>query len=218
MKPLGNFNHGLYCIITEECSLGRNVIQVTEELIEAGVKIIQYREKYKCNKDKYIDCKKIRDLTNRSGTTFIVNDNVDIALAVEADGVHIGQDDIPIEVARRLAPGNFIIGVSTHSSVQARDAVMRGADYIGVGPIYSTKTKKDACDAVGLEYLDFVVNNINIPFVAIGGIKLHNLPYVLHHGAKCVSMVTEIIGAQDIQGRIKEAMNIFKHNSKSKVY
>ncbi|MDW7675936.1 MAG: thiamine phosphate synthase [Bacillota bacterium] len=193
----------LYCITAEEHSLGRSNIEVVKEMIAAGIKIIQYREKDKLKLYKYEECLAIRELTKKAGVTFIVNDDVDIALAVRADGVHIGQEDIPIEKVRQIVGDEIIIGLSTHSPAQAQDAVKRGADYIGVGPIYRTYTKKDVCDPVGLEYLEYVVKNINLPFVAIGGIKEHNLQEVTGKGATCIALVTEIVGAEDIQGKIK---------------
>jgi thiamine-phosphate pyrophosphorylase len=129
--------------------------------------------------EKYRECLAIRELTSRAGALFIVNDDPALAIAVKADGVHIGQDDMPIEAARSVLGAGMIIGVSTHSPEQALDAVRRGADYIGVGPLFVTSTKTDVCAPVGLEYLEFAVKNIGIPFVAIGGIKRHNLPEVV---------------------------------------
>ena len=194
----------LYAITAEEHSAGRSNKEVVRDMLAGGVKLIQYREKEKSGREKYLECMEIRKLTEEVAATFIVNDNVDIALAVKADGVHLGQDDMPIETARELVGEDIIIGLSTHSPRQAQEAVARGADYIGVGPIFPTKTKKDVCPAVGLEYLDYAVKNIDIPFVAIGGIKLHNMQKVAAHGATCIAMVTEIVGASDIQARVKE--------------
>lgn len=192
----------LYCITAEEYSGGRSNIEVVEKMIDAGIKIIQYREKDKKLIDKYNECLKIREMTREADVTFIVNDNIDIAMLVKADGVHIGQDDLPIERVRELVGNEMIIGLSTHSPEQAQDAIRRGADYIGVGPIYKTFTKKDVCQPVGLEYLEYAVKNVDIPFVAIGGIKEINMQEVICLGAKCVAMVTEIVGAQDIEGKI----------------
>lgn len=193
----------LYCLTGEEYSNGRKNIEVVNDLVRSGVKIIQYREKDKPLKEKYNECMEIREVTRKTGVTFIINDNIDIALMVGADGVHIGQDDLPIEKVRELVGDRFIIGLSTHNPEQALDAVKKGADYIGVGPIYKTYTKKDVCEPVGLDYLDFVAKNINIPFVAIGGIKEHNMYEVLAHGARCIAMVTEIVGAQNIGKKIE---------------
>ncbi|MCL0033172.1 thiamine phosphate synthase, partial [Peptococcaceae bacterium] len=191
-------NTDIYAITSEEHSLGRSNIEVVEQLIKAGVKIIQYREKEKKKLYKFKECKIIREMTKRAGVTFIVNDDVDIALAVKADGVHVGQEDLPVEEVRKIVGEGMIIGLSTHSPAQAMEAVKKGADYIGVGPIFPTKTKKDVCDPVGFEYLDYVVKNIKIPFVAIGGIKEHNVKEVQRRGATCFAMVTELVGARDI--------------------
>ena len=193
----------LYCITSEEHSRGRSNIEVVSEMIKAGVKVIQYREKEKKLLHKYNECLKIRDMTREAGVTFIVNDHIDLAILVRADGVHIGQEDLPIEKVRELVGEEMIIGVSTHSPEQAEDAVKRGADYIGVGPIYRTYTKKDVCDPVGLDYLRYVVRNISIPHVAIGGIKEHNMQEVLECGAKCLAMVTEIVCADNIGEKIR---------------
>ena len=209
MTKKEKLNHKLYCITGEKYSLGRSTVKVTEEMLKAGVKIIQYREKHKTKKQKYADCAELRRLTKIAGATFIVNDDIDIAMSVNADGAHIGQDDMPIEAARSLLGEDMIIGLSTHSPRQAMDAAGRGADYIGVGPIYPTKTKENVCAPVGIEYLDYVVGNMDIPFVVIGGIKLHNIDEVLKHGAKCAALVTEIVGAPDIKSRIDEIMEKF---------
>lgn len=195
--------------------MGRSTVEVVGEMLEAGVKIIQYREKHKTERQKYRDCLRLRELTKSAGAVFIVNDDIDIAIAVKADGVHIGQDDMPIEIVRSLVGKTAIIGLSTHCPEQARDAVKRGADYIGVGPIYSTKTKENVCAPVGIEYLDYIVKNIDIPFVVIGGIKLHNIDEALTHGAKCLALVTEIVGAPNIKDRISEIMErVLSHSAK----
>ncbi|MFZ5572280.1 MAG: thiamine phosphate synthase [Thermodesulfobacteriota bacterium] len=208
-------NTDLYCITSEEHSSGRDNIQVTESLLSAGIRLIQYREKEKTMGEKYRQCQRIRELTRRVGAFLIVNDHADLALAVAADGVHIGQEDLPIEAVRQVVGDRMIIGVSTHSPDQARDAVERGADYIGVGPIYRTFTKKDVCEPVGLGYLDHVVSGFDIPFVAIGGIKTHNLAEVVRHGAGCISLVTEIVSAGDIGARIRELRAIMRQTTPS---
>lgn len=197
----------LYCLTAEEYSLGRSNIEVVKAMLRGGIKVIQYREKEKKMLQKYKECVKIRELTYDAGTTFIVNDDVDLAMLVGADGVHIGQDDLPVEKVRELVGEKMIIGVSTHSPRQARDAIAKGADYIGVGPIFSTRTKKDVCAPVGFEYLDFAVKNVKIPFVAIGGIKEHNISIIKARGAKMIAMVTEIVGAKDIEKKIESIRN-----------
>ncbi|WP_425061262.1 Thiamine-phosphate synthase [Sporomusa carbonis] len=194
----------LYGLTAEEYSLGRSNAEVVELMIAAGIKVIQYREKDKKARQMYEECLTIRELTNKAGVTFIINDHVDLAMLVEADGVHIGQDDLPPEKVRKLIGDNMILGLSTHSPEQAKAAVASGVvDYIGVGPIFATRTKKDVCDPVGLEYLEYIVKNHDIPFVAIGGIKEHNIHEVKQRGAKIVALVTDIVGAVDIQAKVR---------------
>ena len=149
-------------------------------------------------------------MTLKENVTFIVNDDIALAQIVDADGVHIGQDDLPPEEVRKIIGSDKIIGLSTHSPEQGLAAVKSGVDYIGVGPIYPTQTKENVCAAVGLEYLDWVIDNLEIPFVAIGGIKKHNVKDVVKHGARCVSMVTEILEADSINDEINEIRNIKK--------
>lgn len=203
------FPGGIYGITAEKYSLGRSNLEVVKAMIEGGVKIIQYREKdNKTLGQKYEECLKIRELTWKYNIIFIVNDHIDIARLVGADGIHLGQDDIPLKEARKIFKG--IIGLSTHSPDQAKKAVEDGADYIGVGPIYSTNTKTNVCSAVGLEYLEYVVANIKIPFVAIGGIKENNIKEVISHGAKTVALVTEITESTDILEMVNKLRAHFK--------
>lgn len=192
----------IYCITGEKYSKGRSNIEVVKEMLAAGIKVIQYREKEKSMREKYKECVEIRKLTVKAKATFIVNDHVDLALAVGADGVHIGQDDLPIEKVKELVSKNLIIGLSTHTPEQARDAVQKGADYIGVGPIFPTNTKKDINDIAGFEYLDYVVKYIELPLVAIGGIKEENVSSVWKKGVDCVCLITDIVKANNIQKKI----------------
>ncbi len=191
-------NTDIYALTDEGLSAGRSTIAVAEAMLMAGIKVLQYREKDKKAGAMLAECIELRRMTRDAGCTFIVNDHVDIAMLVDADGVHVGQEDLPVEDVRRLVGPDKIIGLSTHSPEQCRDAIVRGADYIGVGPIFATRTKKDVCAPVGYEYLEYVVKNHDIPHVAIGGIKLHNVADVVRHGARCCALVSEIVGADDI--------------------
>ncbi|MGE4193389.1 MAG: thiamine phosphate synthase [Pseudodesulfovibrio sp.] len=192
----------LYCLTAEKFSLGRSNVEVVRAMLDADVRLIQYREKEKKAGAKLEECLRIREMTREAGAAFIVNDDIDIAILVGADGVHVGQEDLPIERVRELVGEDMAIGLSTHSPAQALDAVRRGADYIGVGPIFRTYTKDDVVDPVGFEYLEHVVAEHDIPFVAIGGIKQHNIAEVVRRGARCVALVTEIVGDKDIAGKI----------------
>ncbi len=199
------FPAGIYGITAEKFSCGRTNVDVARAMIRGGVSILQYREKRprKSHRQMFEECRQIRELTREAGVLFIVNDHPDIALLVGADGVHVGQDDLPVPAVRQLVGPNMLIGQSTHSPDQARQAQTEGADYIGVGPIFTTQTKEDVCDPVGCDYLEWAVANMPLPFVAIGGIKKHNMSQVVSRGARTVCLVTEIVGAQDIEACIK---------------
>lgn len=200
MKLFENYN--IYCITAEKFSRGRSNIEVVKEMLEAGIKVIQYREKYKTMKEKYNECREIRKLTQQYGALLIVNDHVDLCMMVEADGVHLGQDDWPVKEARRILQDDYIIGVTTHFSHQIQKAYEDGADYVGVGPIFQTYTKDNPMPPVGIELIKWATENSKVPFVAIGGIKEHNIKEVLDAGAKCIAMVTEIVRADDIKEKI----------------
>ncbi len=197
----------IYAILGEDFSKGKSNVQVTKELIASGVKIIQYREKSKSKKEIYEECKIIRRLTKESDVTLIVNDHISIALLIQADGIHIGQDDLPIEEVRKIAP-HMIIGLSTHNKDQARQAVDKGADYIGVGPIFQTTTKQNIEKSDGLEYLKWVKENIDLPYVAIGGIKEENVSQVKENGGYCFAMISELTGADNLAKKINSIRNI----------
>ncbi len=204
---------GIYGILGEKFSLGRGNIEVAKQMVKGGIDILQYREKvpYKSIKQIYEECLEIRKITKDAGVVFIVNDYADIALMVKADGIHAGQDDLPGVELKKIAR-DMLVGISTHSPKQAKKALDDGADYIGAGPVFATQTKEDVCDPVGFEYLDHVVKNIDIPFVAIGGIKRENLAQVIRCGARTISLVTEIIGARNIADRIAEIKKIYMEN------
>jgi len=201
---------GIYAITCEKRSLGRKNIEVVKELIKGRVQVLQYREKEKSLKEKFYECKEIAKIARDNGILFIVNDDIDIAMLVDADGVHIGQDDLPIKEVRKLVGDDKLIGLSTHNPQQALEALKSGADYIGVGPIFPTNTKENVCEPVGLEYLEYVVKNINLPFVAIGGIKENNIELVLKKGAKTIAMVTELTESSDIAKKIKSLKEKFE--------
>ena len=194
----------LYAISVAGLSLGRPLEEVVSALLGAGVRIVQYREKKLKAGAMLEECRLLRRLTSEAGACFIVNDHIDIAMLVGADGVHVGQEDLPVPEVRRLVGPDMIVGLSTHMPEHAREARGLGADYIGVGPIFATNTKEDVVDPVGYEYLDWINRNADLPFVAIGGIKRHNIAEVARHGARCCSLVSELVGAPDIRARVEE--------------
>lgn len=188
----------LYGITDDGLSCGRGNIETVRGMLDAGVRIVQYREKNRKMGIMLEECRVIRRMTLAANACFIVNDHVDIALLVDADGVHVGQEDLPPEAVRELIGPDRILGLSTHSPEQAIKAVAEGVDYLGVGPIFATKTKKDVCEPVGFSYLAYVADHLDIPFVAIGGIKAENIRDVVRYGAKCCALVSAIVGAEDI--------------------
>lgn len=193
---------GIYGITGENFANGKTNIECVEAMIKGGIKIIQYREKNKSMGKKLEEARAIREICKKNNVVFIVNDNIDLALLVDADGVHVGQDDLPPSEVRKLIGDNKIIGLSTHSPEQGKKAFENpDVDYIGVGPIFPTTTKDTA--PVGLEYLDYVVENLNIPFVAIGGIKEHNIDRIIERGAKRICLVSDIVGTPNIEEKVK---------------
>lgn len=188
---------GIYGITGDNFSNGRSNYFCVEEMIKGGIKIVQYRAKTKDTREKVKEAREIRELCRKNGVIFIVNDNVDIALLVDADGVHIGQEDMHPDDVRKLIGDNKIIGLSTHSEEQGMEAYKNpNVDYIGVGPIFPTTTKDTT--PVGLGYLEYAVKNLYLPFVAIGGIKAHNIDAIIAKGAQRVCLVSEIVGADSI--------------------
>ncbi|MDR2772249.1 MAG: thiamine phosphate synthase [Elusimicrobiota bacterium] len=201
---------GLYAITAENLSNGRDNIDVVKQMLDGGVKLLQYRDKQKSKIEKYHQCEIIRKLTRDCGAFFVVNDDIDIAMAVESDGVHLGQDDLPISEARKIVGAKMVVGLSTHSPKQAKKAQDDGADYIGVGPIFRTFTKTDAVEPVGLEYLKYCVENITIPKVAIGGIKIANLPSVAKFNPDNICLVSEITASPDIKKTIAQILSLIE--------
>jgi len=198
-NELYNVDYTLYVIIQEKYSGGRDPVEVAGSAISGGATVIQLRDKDSSDSRLLEKSLKLRRLTRSVGVPLIINDRIDIALAVDADGVHLGQDDLPVSTARQfLGPGK-IIGVSTHSLEQARRARRQGADYIGVGPVFDTKTKENGARPVGLELLRQVSREIDLPWVAIGGINKSNISEVVSAGAKSVAVVTAVVSAPDIR-------------------
>ena len=195
----------IYGITAEAMSNARDNMTVVKAMLEAGIKFIQYREKEKTGLARYEECLKLKKLTAEYGAAFIIDDFVDLAIAVDADGVHIGQDDLPVPAVRKLLGPDKIIGLSTHSPEQLEKAneIADLIDYIGCGPVYATNTKKTAVP-VGLEYVKYATEHAKMPFVAIGGIKEHNIHEVYNAGATTIAVVSDITSADDIVDKISK--------------
>ncbi|MBD2848189.1 thiamine phosphate synthase [Paenibacillus sp. IB182496] len=188
----------LYAITAEGCHPGSDLIEVMEAALRGGADMLQYRDKHSEPQQRLEKAQALRRLTRRYGVPLIVNDDVELALAAEADGVHLGQGDLPLAAARRRLGRDRLIGISTHALAEAREAEAGGADYIGAGPVYPTGTKPDAAP-VTPAYVQAVAAEIRIPHVAIGGITTANVAEVLEAGARCISAVSAIVGSPDAE-------------------
>jgi thiamine-phosphate pyrophosphorylase len=200
---------GLY-LITDREVCDKTPEEMTLAAMRAGVRWVQYREKERSRKDIYRHAVKLRRITADYGATFIVNDHADIALAVDADGVHLGQDDLPLKEARKVM-GERIIGISTHSLKEAKDAAAQGADYIGFGPLFPTKTK-DAGEPRGVEMLKQVRREVPLPVAAIGGISVENLRSVLDAGADAVAVASAVLSG-DISENVAAFMRVMSEGT-----
>jgi len=193
----------LYFLTDRDLSRKGNVEDVRAAL-DGGVRIVQYREKALSFREQIREALRIKELCRSAGATFIVNDRVDLALSMEADGVHLGQEDMPLESARRLMGQDKLIGITVHSGTEAVAAVADGADYLGVSPIFATSTKADAGAPIGLEGLREIRAKIEIPIVGIGGITKENARQVLEAGADAVCAISAIVTQEDVKTSVRD--------------
>ncbi|WP_049924305.1 thiamine phosphate synthase [Halopiger djelfimassiliensis] len=192
-------NYGTYLVTQQSLSNGRSTVEIVEAAIDGGVDVVQLREKDTDARWRYELGLEIRELTADAGVDLIVNDRIDIAEAIDADGVHVGQSDLPVEVARDLLGPDAVVGCSTATVDQALEAEAAGADYLGVGTVYGT-TSKDVAeykDGVGPERIAEIVDAVSIPVVGIGGITADNAGPVVDAGASGVAVISEITAAAD---------------------
>lgn len=187
---------GLYLVTSQPLSAGRTTLEIVGAALAGGVTLIQLREK-EMPLRAFVDlAREVRGVTAAAGALLIINDRLDVALAVGADGVHLGQDDLPIPAARRVAP-DLIIGASTHSVDEARRAQTEGASYINIGPIFPTGTKVWDGAFLGLAGLRQVAAVATIPFTVMGGIKRDHIPALVAAGARTIALVTAVTQAED---------------------
>ena len=195
----------LYAILDPEQIAGRDAGQVLHDLLESGAKFLQLRVKTLAPSDFFDLARSARTETRSYDCKLIVNDRVDIALACDADGVHLGQDDLPLAVGRKLV-GDKIIGISTHDLDQAREAEKNGADYIGFGPMFITSTKNTGYAARGTEMLRQLRAGVKLPIVAIGGITENNVSEVWQAGANSAAIISDILRAEDIPAKVRRIL------------
>ena len=184
---------------------------ILEALLRAGVRVVQYRHKEKFRQIHFEECCALARRTHESGGRFFVNDRADVARLCGADGVHLGQEDLPPEKARLFLGEGLEIGYSTHGLEQAQLALRAPVDYIAIGPIFPTSTKKNPDPVVGLEMVRKVRSLTAKPLVAIGGITLENAPAVLQAGANAVAVIRDLLAAPDIEARAGEFLAVLKN-------
>ena len=195
-----------YAILDPEQTKGRSSERVLHELLAGGAAILQLRVKTMTAGDFLQLAKRSRAETRSQGCKLIINDRVDIALACDADGVHLGQDDLPLAAGRKLM-GSKIIGISTHNVEQAKEAEENGADYIGFGPVFGTTTKATGYSARGAEMLRQIRAAVKLPIVAIGGITEQNVQQVWQTGADSAAIISDILGADDIGAKTRRILS-----------
>jgi thiamine-phosphate pyrophosphorylase len=201
---------GYYFITDAACSRLGNVHDVKEAL-RAGLKVVQYRDKTKSTEELYKEALQLRKICK--DVLFLVNDRVDIALGVEADGVHLGRQDMPYPAARRLLGRKKIIGLSVHTLQQAIEAQNSGAQYIGISPVFRTDTKLDAGNPVGVELIRQIKKHVSLPLIAIGGIDLSNARDVIDAGADGLCAVSAVVTKQDVRTEIEKFQKLFLQKS-----
>ena len=192
----------LYAILDPEQTKGRAPESILHELLDGGAAILQLRVKTMAPGDFFQLAQRARAETRARGCKLIVNDRVDIALACDADGVHLGQDDLPLAVGRQLM-GKKIVGVSTHDIEQAQEAEVNEADYIGFGPMFGTTTKNTGYAARGIDMLRQIRAAVKLPIVAIGGINEQNVKQVWQAGADSAAIISDILGADDPAAKVR---------------
>lgn len=206
----------LYVITDEDVAGGLSHAEITQRAISGGADVIQLRDKACGSGDLLQIGRVIREITRKTGTLFIVNDRLDVALACGADGVHLGQDDLCAGVARQIAPDGFIIGVSVGTLEEAIRAEREGADYLALSPVFSTASKYNAGPGHGLGILQDMRRNISIPIIAIGGINTGNVNDVIAAGADGVAVISAVVGSPDITEAARQLRKMVR-KSKAKM-
>ena len=196
----------LYAILDAGLAKGRPLTTILRDFLKGGAKLLQLRAKELTSAEFFNVAKEASRLAHEAGAIFIVNDRLDIALACNADGVHLGQEDLPLSVARKILGKEKLIGVSTHDLSQAQEAERDGADYIGFGPIFGTATKDTGYSPRGLEMLREIRKAVKIPVVAIGGITEKNVAEVWKAGADSAAIISDLMGADDAAEKVRRIL------------
>jgi thiamine-phosphate pyrophosphorylase len=203
--------YDLYVVTDEKIRKGLTHKQIAIDAISGGADVIQLRDKDKPGRELFITACEIREVTRIAGTLFIVNDRIDIAIASGADGVHLGQNDLPLCEARQIVPDDFIIGVSVGSVTEAVTAEAGGADYVAVSPVFRTGTKPDAGQGLGTTLITAIKETVSIPVIGIGGIRSENVREVIFSGADGIAVISAVINSDDIAKAAQELKSLIRH-------
>ncbi len=199
-------DYSLYLVTDRDLSMGRSIEEVVRAAVRGGVTCVQLREKA-CSSAEFLDLAlSLKAELSGCRIPLIINDRLDIALAAEADGVHLGQHDIPLAAAKRISGGRLLIGISAESVDDAARAEAGGADYIGISPVFTTPTKTDTAEPLGLEGITRIRQAVKIPIVGIGGLNLGNAGQVIRSGADGVAVVSAIMSAPDPENAARELL------------
>jgi len=194
---------GLYVILDRQFLVGRDELGIAGQIIEGGARVIQLRDKQSKRGELLLIAQKLKELCSKADVLFIINDYLDLAMAVDADGLHIGQEDLPLTVVRRELPIDKIVGCSVTTLSQATKAQAEGADYIAVGSIFPTTTKREAT-VVGVDILKELKRVVSSPLVAIGGINQNNVGEVVAAGADAVAVISAVLGGKDVRRAVQK--------------
>jgi len=197
-----------YAIIDPAQTGGRSLVEICDILLGAGVHLIQYRDKQASSRALFENSRNLAEWVRGAGGVFLVNDRADVAWAAGAHGVHVGQDDLPVELARRIVGPEGLVGYSTHDLAQLAEAERSSADYVAYGPVFATRSKANPDPVVGLEGLRAARKATRKPLVAIGGITLETASAVLDAGADSVAVIADLLRAPDLAGRAKEFLRV----------
>jgi len=209
-------DYSLYLVTDRDLMYAKSVEECVEQAVSGGTTVVQIREKTASSREFYEIAMRTRKITKKYGVPLIINDRADIALAVDADGLHIGQKDLPYKKARRIMGKKKIIGVSASNLTEALTAAAeKGVDYLGVGAMFTTDTKKDA-DSTSMDELRLIRERVKLPLVAIGGINKTNIPQFAGTGIDGIAVVSAIVSQEDASEAARELMALFKNTMEKK--
>jgi len=207
-------DYSLYLVTDRDLSRGRTTIEVVKAAVHGGVTCVQLREKSCSTKEFIEDALRIKDFLKAHYIPLIINDRIDVAMAVQADGVHLGQSDMPLEMAKAILKDSMIIGISAESVEDAVEAEKGGADYIGVSPVFATPTKTDTAPPLGLEGIQAIRRGVQIPIVGIGGLNKDNCADVIRSGADGIAVVSAIVSADNPEKAARGLKEIIRQAKK----